>query len=107
MKKRERDIDKEDGTGELDNAKNRESPDLNVETATHEANGDSRDGRAGTRRGTQGTGEPHTCDTRATHTGDNNAAGQQEMGRMTRTKERPDEEDQRGDPGGEGEGQDV
>ena len=52
MKKRERDIDEEDGTGELDNAKNRESPDLNVETATHEANGDSRDGRAGTRRGT-------------------------------------------------------
>ena len=52
MKKRERDIDEEDGTGELDNAKNRESPDLNVETATHVANGDSRDGRAGTRRGT-------------------------------------------------------
>ena len=59
MKKRERDIDEEDGTGELDNAKNRESPDLNVETATHVANGDSRDGRAGTRRGTEGTGEPH------------------------------------------------
>ena len=52
MKKRECDIDKEDGTGELDNAKNRESPDLTVETATHVANGDSRDGRAGTRRGT-------------------------------------------------------
>ena len=52
MKKRERDIDEEDGTGELDNAKNRESPDLNVETATHVANGDSRDGRVGTRRGT-------------------------------------------------------
>ena len=60
MKKRECNIDEEDGTGELDNAKNRESPDLNVETATHVANGDSRDGRAGTRRGTAGTGEPQT-----------------------------------------------
>ena len=60
MKKRECNIDEEDGTGELDNAKNRESPDLNVETATHVASGDSRDGRAGTRRGTTGTGEPHT-----------------------------------------------
>ena len=74
VKKRERNIDEEDGTGELDNAKNRESPDLNVETATHGANGDSRDGGAGTRRGTKGTGGPHTCDTRGTHTGDNNAA---------------------------------
>ena len=56
----ERDIDDGEGTGELANAKNRESPDLNVETATHGASGDSRDGRAGTRRGTAGTGEPHT-----------------------------------------------
>ena len=56
----ERDIDDGDGTGELANAKNRELPDLNVETATHVASGDSRDGRAGTRRGTAGTGEPHT-----------------------------------------------
>ena len=49
-----------DGTGGLANAKDRESQDLNVETATHGASGDSRDGRAGTRRGTAGTGEPQT-----------------------------------------------
>ena len=60
MKEWECDIDDGDGTGELANAKNRESPDLNVETATHVASGDSRDGRAGTRSGTAGTGEPHT-----------------------------------------------
>ena len=56
----DRDIDDGDGTGGLDNAKDRELLDLNVETATHGASGDSRDGRAGTRRGTAGTGEPHT-----------------------------------------------
>ena len=61
--RRECDIDDGDGTGGLANAKNRESPDLNVETATHVASGNSRDGRAGTRRGTAGTGEPHTCAT--------------------------------------------
>ena len=54
-----RDIDNGDGTGGLANAKDRESQDLNVDTATHGASGDSRDGRAGTRRGTEGTGEPH------------------------------------------------
>ena len=57
---KECDIDDGDGTGGLANAKDRESLDLNVETATHGASGDSRDGRAGTRRGTAGTGEPHT-----------------------------------------------
>jgi hypothetical protein len=62
-RERERDIDEKDRTGEHDNAKNRESLDLTVETGTHAANGDSRDGGAGTRRGTSGTGEPHTCDT--------------------------------------------
>ena len=54
------DIDDWDGTRGLANAKDRESLDLNVETATHGASGDSRDGRAGTRRGTAGTGGPHT-----------------------------------------------
>ena len=49
------DIDDGDRTGGLANAKDRESLDLNVETATHGASGDSRDGRAGTRRG---VGEP-------------------------------------------------
>ena len=49
-----------DRTGGFANAKDRESRDLNVETATHGASGDSRDGRAGTRRGTAGTGEPQT-----------------------------------------------
>ena len=58
--RRECDIDDGDGTGELTNAKDRESPDLNVETVTQVASGDSRDGRAGTRLGTAGTGEPHT-----------------------------------------------
>ena len=57
---KEHDIDDGDGTGELANAKNRELPDLNVETATHVASSDSRDGRAGTKRGTAGTGKPHT-----------------------------------------------
>ena len=57
---RDRDIDNGDGTGGLANAKDGESLDLNVETATHGASGDSRDGRAGTRRGTAGTGEPQT-----------------------------------------------
>ena len=47
------------GPGGHANAKDRESLDLNVETVTHRASGDSRDGRAGTRRGTAGTGEPH------------------------------------------------
>ena len=56
----ERDIDDGDGTEELANTKNRESPDLNVETATHVASSDSRDGRAGRRGGTAGTGEPQT-----------------------------------------------
>ena len=86
-RERERDIDEEDRTGEHDNAKNRESLDLTVETGTHVANSDSREGGPGTRRGTSRTGEPHTCDTRATRMGDNNAAGQQEMGKMKRTKE--------------------
>ena len=54
--RRECDIDDGDGTGDLANAKNRESPGLNVETVTRGASGDSRDGRAGTRRGTAGTG---------------------------------------------------
>ena len=63
MKEWECDIDDGEGTGELANAKNRESPGLNAETATHEASGDSREGRAGTRRGKAGTGEPHTCAT--------------------------------------------
>ena len=56
----ERDIDDGDGTGGQANAKDRESLDPNVETVTHRASGDSRDGRAGTRRGTAGTGGPHT-----------------------------------------------
>ena len=49
-----------DGTGGHTNAKDRELLDLNVETATHEASGDSRDRKAGTRRGTTGTGGPQT-----------------------------------------------
>ena len=57
---KECDIDDGDGTGGLNNAKDRESRDQNVETATHVAGGDSRDGRAGTRRGTAGTGGPQT-----------------------------------------------
>ena len=40
------DIDDGDGTRGLANAKDRESLDLNVETATHGASGDSRDGKA-------------------------------------------------------------
>ena len=40
-----------DGTGGLAKAKDRESLDLNVETVTHRASGDSRDGGAGTRHG--------------------------------------------------------
>ena len=55
---KECDIDDEDGTGGLANAKDRESQDLSVETATHGASGDSREGKAGTRRGMTGTGEP-------------------------------------------------
>ena len=55
---KERDIDDGDGTGGLANAKDRESRDLNVETATHGSSGDSRDRKAGTRRGTTSTGEP-------------------------------------------------
>ena len=57
------DIDNGDGTGEL--AKDRESLDLNVETAAHLASGDSRDRKAGTRHGTVSTGEPQTCATTA------------------------------------------
>ena len=57
--RRECDIDDGDETGELTNPKDRESPDLNMETVTQVARGDSRDGRAGTRLGTAGTGE-HT-----------------------------------------------
>ena len=60
-----RDIDDGDGTGELANAKDRESLDLNVETAAHRVSGDSRDRKAGTRRGTASTGEPQTCATTA------------------------------------------
>ena len=56
---KECDIDEGDGTGGHAYAKDRESLDLNVETVTHSASGDSRDGRAGTRRGTAGTGGPH------------------------------------------------
>ena len=69
-----RDIDDGDGTGELANAKGRESQDLNVETAAHAAGDDSRDGRAGTKRGTAGTGEPHaraTTSCRAAGNGEN------------------------------------
>ena len=55
-----RDIDDGDGTGELANAKDRESLDLNVETAAHGASGDSRDRKAGLRHGTASTGEPQT-----------------------------------------------
>ena len=47
---KECDIDDGDGTGGLANAKDRESQDLNVETATHGASGDSRGGNE-TRRG--------------------------------------------------------
>ena len=71
----QRDIDNGDGTGEIANAKERESPtkrggrgarasvdsrngDLNVEAAAHRASGDSRDGRAGTRGGRASTGGP-------------------------------------------------
>ena len=92
--KEERDIDDGDGTGGLANAKNRESPGLNVETATHVASGDSRDRRAGTRRGTAGTGEPNTRAT--THC---RAAGD---GEMTRTKETNGEGNMGGDEGDEG-----
>ena len=60
MKEWECDIDDGDGTGGLDNTKDRESRDRNVETATHGASGDSKDGKAGTRRGTASTGEPQT-----------------------------------------------
>ena len=70
---RDCDIDNGDGTGEIDIAKDRESPserggrgasgdsrngDLNVEAVAHSASGDSRDGRAGTRRGGASTGGP-------------------------------------------------
>ena len=58
-----RDIDNADGTGEL--AKDRESLDLNVETVAHGASGNSRDRKAGTRRGTASTGEPQTRATTA------------------------------------------
>ena len=58
-------MDDGDRTGELANAKDRESLDLNVETAAHGANGDSRDRKAGTRRGTASTGEPQTHATTA------------------------------------------
>ena len=60
MKEWECDIDDGDRTGGLDNAKDRESRDRHLETATHEASGDSKDGKAGTRRGTTSTGEPRT-----------------------------------------------
>ena len=55
-----RDIDDRDWTGELAKANDRESLDLNVETAAHRASGDSRDRKAGTRRGTASTGKPKT-----------------------------------------------
>ena len=76
-KKREhkRDTSEEAGTGKHDDAKDRESQDLTVETRKHGADGDSRDGEAGMRHGTPGAGEPHTCDTRATHTSDYNVQG--------------------------------
>ena len=57
--RRECDIDDGDGTGGHANAKDRESLDLNMETVTHRASSDSRDGRAGTRRGTAAP-EDHT-----------------------------------------------
>ena len=60
-----RDIDNRDGTGGLANAKDRDSLDLNVETAAHWASGDSRDRKAGTRHGTASTGEPQTRATTA------------------------------------------
>ena len=75
--RRECDIDDGDGTGDLANAKNRESPGLNVETVTRGASGDSRDGRAGTRRGTAGTGGPHT---RATTKHDEGDVGHRDKG---------------------------
>jgi len=112
------DIDDGDGTGGLANAKDRESLDLNVETATHGASGDSRDGKAGTRRGTAGTGEPQHVQQhcRAAVDGENDedevdqhqgeGDGSQEAGER-RDGELPDEEDHRGDPGGGREGQDV
>ena len=68
--RRECDIDDGDGTGDLANTKNRESPGLNVETVTRVASGDSRDWRAGTRRGTAGTGGPHTRATTKHEEGD-------------------------------------
>ena len=60
-----RDIDNRDGTGGLANTMDRESLDLNVETAAHWAGGDSRDKKAGTRHGTASTGEPQTRATTA------------------------------------------
>ena len=55
-----RDIDDRDGTGELANAKDRESLDLKVETAAHGASGDSRDRKVGTRRGMASGPRPRT-----------------------------------------------
>ena len=60
-----RDIDNGEGAGKLANAKDRESLDLNMETAAHGASGDSRDRKAGTRSGTESTGEPQTRATTA------------------------------------------
>ena len=105
--RRECDIDDGDGTGDLANAKNRESPGLNVETVTHVASGDSRDGRAGTRRGTAGTGGPHThATTRMTRTKAADTKGRETIARR-RESDGPAEEDHPGDPGGGREGQDV
>ena len=112
------DIDDGDRTGGLAIAKDRESLDLNVETAAHGASGDSRDGKAGTRRSTAGTGEPQHVQQhcRAAVDGENDedevdqhqgeGDGSQEAGER-RGGELPDEEDHRGDPGGGREGQDV
>ena len=60
-----RDIDNGDRTGGLANSKDRESLDLNVETAAHWASGDSRHRKAGTRHGTASAGEPQTRPTTA------------------------------------------
>ena len=103
------DIDDGDRTGGLANAKDRESLDLNVETATHGTSGDSRDGKAGTRRGTAGTGEPQHVQQhcRAAEDGGDDedevdqhqgeGDGSQEAGERC-DGELPYEDDDRGDP---------
>ena len=55
----ERDIDDKDGTGGGSTAPRTGNRQTDVETATHRASDGTRNRRAGTRRGTAGTGEPH------------------------------------------------